>query len=132
MANDETPGRVCEKETAEQRAERMANAARARREAERRHPPDFEPCLDAARELAGTDPAEALVRVLAWLMASGNMVDVAAAKAAAHVLGLERTAADLEADERRWIAMTPAERAAELLADPVHGPLLRELVRGGQ
>jgi hypothetical protein len=125
---------VCEKETAEQRAERMAAAARERRAAERQQreqgrdkPLDLEAYIEDARELAGTDPPEALVRVLAWLMASRNMVDVAAAKSAAHVLGLERTAADVEAEERRWAAMTPTERAVEMLADPVHGPILRRL-----
>jgi hypothetical protein len=114
----------------------MRERCRARREAKHERnaaawaaradePLDLEAYIEDARELAGTDPGEALVRVLAWLMASGNMVDVAAAKAAAHVLGLERTKSDLEADERRWIAMTPEARATELLADPVHGPLIR-------
>ena len=93
---------------------------------------DWREHIEDARELVGADPPEALARIVARLMASRTMVDAVATARMAQVLGLVRNKSDLEDEERRWAAMSPAERAREMLADPVHGPLIRELCKEGE
>ncbi len=85
--------------------------------------------LGEARDLVGTDPSEALARLVARLLAVRGPAEAAALRVVITALGVARGADGLDAEDRRWAAMTPEERAEETLRDPVHGPLIEALVK---
>jgi hypothetical protein len=89
-------------------------------------PPDeqeLEGALRDARQLVATDPSEAMARILARLWLVNGIGQVPALKAVAQLLGVGRGKDEMTAEDRRWAAMTPEERAEAMLNDPIHGPV---------